>query len=66
MDCGKGFVVKNGHVNFTGWTTIQGNRVSVLFCNMGYKLVGGNSIECLANGTWTDFISRHVRGRNDK
>lgn len=61
VDCGRHKVIPNGYINFANTSTTYGQSVSVI-CNRGYILMGGTSIECLSDGSWSEAVSCEIVG----
>ena len=57
-DCGRILTIPNGHVDLNNTTTTSGSVVPVV-CDNGYELVGGSTVECREDGTWSDSVSCH-------
>ena len=61
-DCGRVATVANGSVDFSNALTTYGQSVPVS-CNIGFRRIGGTSIECLADGTWSKTVNCELVGR---
>ena len=60
-DCGRGFKLDGGQVDFTGHPTTYNSNVSVS-CLDGYDLNGDNYIICLASGQWSKTATCVAKG----
>ena len=60
-DCGKNYAILNGHVDFTDKKTTYGYFVPII-CNNGYILTGGEGIECLGDGFWSNYTTCEIKG----
>ena len=54
--------IANGTVDFTNASTTFGQFVPAS-CNIGFRRIGGTSIECLADGTWSKSVTCELVGR---
>ena len=60
-DCRTYYNILNGHVDFTNKKTTYGYFVPII-CNDGYILTGGEGIECLSSGSWSDYTTCEIKG----
>ena len=58
-DCGSKISIANAYIDFSGPTTYN-NTVSVV-CNDGYDITGPSYLTCLADGTWSQATSCHIK-----
>ena len=60
-DCGKNETIAHGQIDFTNADTTYGQSVPVT-CDTGYKLFGGHTIQCLADGQWSKTVRCDIKG----
>ena len=64
LDCGRNLTIANGQIDLNNVLTTAGNSVPVT-CDVGYELRGGNSIECLEDGTWSQNVTCEIIGKRE-
>ena len=61
-DCGRFAKLEHGKIDFTTAQTTYRSSAPVV-CDIGYKLSGGNSVQCQADGNWSKTVTCEIVGK---